>query len=131
MLRQMQPSVVAVNSAAFAHLLNQQQHQRLIFHRQRNTPQPLAARPGLIAMLIVVTRQGVEQFPLPARGKRGAQQTIARLQVIRTVNQRLQPLVAELTRPGEIIEAHRVALQMNIQRLDVIALRGGQRAQPL
>ena len=131
MLRQMQPAVVAVNNAAFAHLLNQQQHQRFIFHRQRNTPQAFAARSWLIAMLIVIARQGIEQLPLPARGERGAQQAISRLQIVRAVNQRVEALAAELTRPGEIIEAHRIALKVNIQRLDVIALRGGQRVQPL
>ena len=44
------------------------------------------------------------------------------------MNQRVEALAAELTRPGKIIEAHRIALKVNIQRLDVIALRRPARA---
>jgi hypothetical protein len=116
----MQPSVMAVDSPAGAHLLNQQQYQRFVLHRQRNTPQTFAARSRLVAMLIVIARQRIKEFCLPARRQRGAEQTVARLQVIRAVNQHVQAFIAELARPGKIIQTDGIALQMNIQRLSII-----------
>ena len=76
-------------------------------------------------MLIVIARQGIKQLALPARGQRSAEQTVARLQVIRAVNQHVQAFIAELARPGKIIKTDGIALQMNIQRLSIIPLRRG------
>ena len=80
--------MVAVNIAAVAHLFNQQQHQRFIFHRQRHTTQAFAPRTRLIAMLFMVSRQRVEDFALPARGNFRIQQAVTCLNKSMLVNER-------------------------------------------
>lgn len=56
MIRQMQPAVMTVDVAAFAHLFNQQQYQRFIFHWQRHTSQTFAPVTVFIAMLLMISR---------------------------------------------------------------------------
>jgi hypothetical protein len=72
---------MAVDGPTGAHLLNQQQYQRFVLHRQRNTPQTFAARSRLVAMLIVIARQRIKEFCLPARRQRRAEQVITGLQI--------------------------------------------------
>ncbi|CST32433.1 Uncharacterised protein [Shigella sonnei] len=55
-IRQMQPTVMTEDVAAFAHLFNQQQYQRFIFHWQRHTSQTFAPRTRFIAMLLMISR---------------------------------------------------------------------------
>jgi hypothetical protein len=69
-IRQMQPAVVAFDHPAFAHVFNQQQHQRIVFHRQRHASQTLAARAGFILMLFMVRRERAQYLTLPARRNR-------------------------------------------------------------
>ncbi|UMX59475.1 hypothetical protein MJ391_27160 [Escherichia coli] len=53
-IRQMQPTVMRLRmSAALAHLFNQQQYQRFIFHWQRHTSQTFAPRPRFIAVMLL------------------------------------------------------------------------------
>jgi len=71
MIRQVQPAVVAVQLAALAHLLDQQQNQGLVLHRQRHTTQAFPSRARFILMLLMVGRQHLQNFTLPARRDSG------------------------------------------------------------
>ena len=70
-IRQMEPAVVAFDRPAFAHVFNQQQHQRIVFHRQRHAPQTLTARARLILMLFMIRCERAQYLTLPACSNRG------------------------------------------------------------
>ena len=86
-IRQVQPAVVAFNHPAFAHVFNQQQHQRIVFHRQRHASQTLAPRARLVLMLFMVSRERVQYFTLPLRSNRGIEQAVSGLYKARLLGQ--------------------------------------------
>lgn len=69
----MQPAVVAFYQPTFAHVFNQQQHQRIVFHRQRHASQAFTSRAGFILMLFMVSGERGQYLALPACCNRGIQ----------------------------------------------------------
>ncbi|VAU68909.1 Uncharacterised protein [Klebsiella pneumoniae] len=102
------------NNAAFTHVFNQQQHQRVVFHGQRHAPQTFTARAGLILMLFMVGRQRAQHFALPARRHRRVQQAVPGLNKTWLLRQKTQSFAAELARPGERRQIHRATLKVDI-----------------
>ena len=102
MLRQMQPAVMAVDCRSRA---SAQSAAAPALHL------PSAARCGagapgrarLVSMLLMVARKGIQQFSLPAGGKRRAKQALSGLQIVRSLDQGRHSGFAELPRPCEVL----------------------------
>ncbi|MNL24470.1 hypothetical protein D3C87_1459050 [compost metagenome] len=126
----MQPAVMAVNHPAFARLLNQQQNQRIVFHRQCHTAQTFPAWAWLVLMLLVIGRQRRQHFALPTGGHWRIQQTVTGLDKTRLLRELTQTVAAQLTSPRKIGQIHCAAIEMYCQRRRII-FRQRQRRQPL
>ena len=129
-IRQVQPAVMAFNHPAFAHVFNQQQHQRIVFHRQRHASQALTTRTGFILMLFMVSGERVQDLTLPVCRNWRIEQAVAGLNKARLLGQLMQPFAAQLACPCKITQAHGPALKMHPQR-GVIILSLRKRSQPL
>ena len=81
-------------------------------------------------MLVVVSRQRIEDFALPARCNSGIQQTVSRLNKTMLLDQRTHAVTVELTRPGEVGNIYRSTRQVQRQSV-TITLCVFQRRQPL
>ena len=82
-------------------------------------------------MLLMVARKGIQQFSLPAGGKRRAKQALSGLQIVRSLDQGRHSGFAELPRPGEVLKPDGIPLQMQLQRLRIVSADRCQGVQPL
>ena len=82
-------------------------------------------------MLLMVARQGIQQFSLPAGGKRRTQQALSGLQIVRSLDQGRHSGFTQLPRPGEALKPDGVPLQMQLQGLRIVSADRRQGVKPL
>ena len=82
-------------------------------------------------MLLMVARQGIQQFSLPAGGKRRTEQALSGLQIVRSLDQGRHSGFAELPRPGEALKPDGIPLQMQLKRRRIVSANCRQGVQPL